>query len=393
VSGNVAHGSGGAIANSGSTEARNVTVSGNTADVAGGGLSNSGTLTLNNATVADNTLTGVDNQQQGQVVFMNTILADNAGPDCHGNLTSRGFNLIVTDAGCTFDGDTSGDLINKLANLGPLQDNGGPTFTHLLLTDSAALDAGNPAPPGSGDPACEATDQRNVTRPQGPRCDIGAVEGCAPAGSAQGAFASPSDVMAGCKSSCGNGVLDAGEQCDDGASNGKPGDKCDDQCHLVSPPGGSAGGAIVCGNGKLEQGEQCDDGNTDNGDGCSSTCQLETPLACDTSLCDSGDCDAATRFKVLNCILQSPVCQGESLPGGVTKGFAKTRFVLSLASETSKRHRGRVLVSQGIRILKTTSKLVIGVHHRGRLSSQCVAELIDVLVQARHQCTSWRESF
>jgi len=32
-----------------------------------------------------------------------------------------------------------------------------------------------------------------------------------------------------------------------------------------------------CGNLLLETGEQCDDGNLDNGDGCSSTCQIETP--------------------------------------------------------------------------------------------------------------------
>jgi len=34
--------------------------------------------------------------------------------------------------------------------------------------------------------------------------------------------------------------------------------------------------APVCGNGVIESGEQCDDGNTINGDGCSSTCQIET---------------------------------------------------------------------------------------------------------------------
>lgn len=33
----------------------------------------------------------------------------------------------------------------------------------------------------------------------------------------------------------------------------------------------------VCGNGRLETGEQCDDGNTDNADGCSSTCRIELP--------------------------------------------------------------------------------------------------------------------
>lgn len=33
----------------------------------------------------------------------------------------------------------------------------------------------------------------------------------------------------------------------------------------------------ICGNHVLESGEQCDDGNTDSGDGCSSTCQFESP--------------------------------------------------------------------------------------------------------------------
>ena len=35
----------------------------------------------------------------------------------------------------------------------------------------------------------------------------------------------------------------------------------------------------VCGNGTLDAGEQCDDGNTADGDGCSATCQLEGPIA------------------------------------------------------------------------------------------------------------------
>ena len=34
----------------------------------------------------------------------------------------------------------------------------------------------------------------------------------------------------------------------------------------------------VCGNGIVETGEQCDDGNTVSGDGCSATCQLEVAL-------------------------------------------------------------------------------------------------------------------
>ncbi len=65
--------------------------------------------------------------------------------------------------------------------------------------------------------------------------------------------------------SCGNRVIDAGEQCDppDGTS-------CDDQCQSITRTDDP-----ICGNGTTETGETCDDGNTVDGDGCSSTCQTE----------------------------------------------------------------------------------------------------------------------
>lgn len=53
----------------------------------------------------------------------------------------------------------------------------------------------------------------------------------------------------------------------------------------------------VCGNGVVEAGEQCDDGNTTGGDGCNSACQLEPVGACCLGpTCESlsqGECDAA----------------------------------------------------------------------------------------------------
>jgi cysteine-rich repeat protein len=41
------------------------------------------------------------------------------------------------------------------------------------------------------------------------------------------------------------------------------------------PAGGDDQGGATCGNGVVDPGETCDDGNTNNGDGCSSTCQTE----------------------------------------------------------------------------------------------------------------------
>jgi len=44
---------------------------------------------------------------------------------------------------------------------------------------------------------------------------------------------------------------------------------------ISSTGGGGDDGAAVCGNGQVEAGEQCDDGNAIAGDGCSATCQTE----------------------------------------------------------------------------------------------------------------------
>ena len=59
------------------------------------------------------------------------------------------------------------DLTGQNPQLGPLQDNGGPTWTHAIPKTSPAYNAGD-------DRGCPATDQRGMTRV--PTCDIGAYE-------------------------------------------------------------------------------------------------------------------------------------------------------------------------------------------------------------------------
>ena len=56
----------------------------------------------------------------------------------------------------------------------------------------------------------------------------------------------------------------------------------------------------VCGDGKIEGDEQCDDGNTEDGDCCSSTCQLETPPP-PPPPCEP--CDPCTGFIILAFLL------------------------------------------------------------------------------------------
>jgi len=71
--------------------------------------------------------------------------------------------------------------------LGPLQDNGGPTFTHALLVGSPAIDAGDPNfDPNSFTPPL-TTDQRGSGFPRvaNGRIDIGAFEVQTPSYSAQ----------------------------------------------------------------------------------------------------------------------------------------------------------------------------------------------------------------
>jgi hypothetical protein len=105
------------------------------------------------------------------VTLVNTIIAANgasdASPDLVGAFTSSGFNLIGNNQGAT--NLSINDFQNVSANLGPLQDNGGPTLTCVPQPGSLAIGYGSStgAPP---------TDQRGVPRPQGGAVDIGAVQ-------------------------------------------------------------------------------------------------------------------------------------------------------------------------------------------------------------------------
>jgi hypothetical protein len=178
ISGNIGDGEGGggiaALIGSALT-VTNSTISGNSADAQGGGIivGSSAVATIINSTITENYSGFVGGiLQAGAVELKNSILAGNSsatGPDCKGTIASQGHNLIQDISDCTISGDTTGNVIGSSPLLGPLQGNGGPTFTHALLSGSPAIDAGD-------DSAAPATDQRGIVRPQGSASDIGAFE-------------------------------------------------------------------------------------------------------------------------------------------------------------------------------------------------------------------------
>ena len=182
--GGILNGAAGSVASIASVIVSNSTLSGNSATGNGGAVANVADvpdlarLTITNSTISDNSATanggGIYNQGNAQFQIGSTVLnAGSSGENIFngGQATSLGYNLSSDDGGGILIG--TGDQINTDPMLGPLQDNGGPTFTHALLPGSPAIDAGDPsfAPPPFFDQRGPGFD-----RVSGGRIDIGSFE-------------------------------------------------------------------------------------------------------------------------------------------------------------------------------------------------------------------------
>ncbi|MDY7077577.1 MAG: tandem-95 repeat protein [Chloroflexota bacterium] len=163
----------------------NSTISGNSGNGNGAVLTFEGTITLINSTIVSNTSNGLYADAivagTGYINVENAIIAGNTGTNCGvgftgGTITSLGYNIENADD-CGLD--QTGDITNSLTivpTLGPLQDNGGGTWTHALLPSSPAVDAGSCS--------TTSTDQRGYPRPvdipaianADDACDVGAYE-------------------------------------------------------------------------------------------------------------------------------------------------------------------------------------------------------------------------
>jgi hypothetical protein len=144
LGGDLQGGDGGGISGDNNT-ITNSTITGNSAHhgggIAGGGNIAHTTFSNNSASIAGGALYLTSSLELG-----NTILkAGTSGVNIFNNggtVTSHGYNVCSDNGGGFLNGP--GDQINTDPMLGPLQNNGGPTFTHALLPGSPAIDMGDP---------------------------------------------------------------------------------------------------------------------------------------------------------------------------------------------------------------------------------------------------------
>jgi len=179
---------GGGIQNDADLTVVNTTISGNSAGV-GGGLSNSGggSIRLFDSTIVENTASisaSAVYNWKGMVTLSNTVLqgrcnnwhlnSGGVGDENPSSPVSNGGNLESPGNTCQLTAGT--DQVNVAdPMLAPIDDNGGPTWTHSPLAGSPVIDQGV-------DAVCTPRDQRLAARPFDgdgdltATCDIGAVE-------------------------------------------------------------------------------------------------------------------------------------------------------------------------------------------------------------------------
>jgi|GEM_PF-3389480 len=202
--------------------------------------------------------------------------------------------LLGAGANCSLDSDcvevcdTESDLDCELANV----------CGNGHVEGSEVCDDGNTASGDGCDAGCKLEDGApctgNVECSSG-ICNLLGGGSCAPT------------------NTCGNGLVEGSEVCDDGnttvgdgcdaACLGEDGSACTDDEECSSSLCNTLGPDIcmpldVCGNGELETGEACDDGNRTPGDGCGPNCKGEPgggvicvdPAECSTGICNASAC-------------------------------------------------------------------------------------------------------
>jgi hypothetical protein len=181
----------------GETRVINSTVSANNGEICwqsgecfGGGIRiDDGEASFINSTVSDNggdtyasIYVGLYDYRPVNIRLANTLVDGECSVWEESSITSVGHNIESPGDTCGFDQPTDQiEVTAERLNLGPLQDNGGPTMTHALLTEpaiSVAIDAIPAEDCVDADEQPLTGDQRGEPRPEtgGTMCDVGAFE-------------------------------------------------------------------------------------------------------------------------------------------------------------------------------------------------------------------------
>ncbi len=149
---------------------------------------------------------------------------------------------------------------------------------------------------GNGSPATFTVESDEVPSPLDLVLDL-LINGVSAAVNSQGqadgfwqatvSAASEGSHLVTAPATCGNGIREAWEECDD--TNTQSGDGCSENCTLEP----------TCGDGNLDPGEECDDGNDVDGDGCSADCTAES--ICGNGSADEGEQCDQTDFRGFTC--------------------------------------------------------------------------------------------
>jgi fibro-slime domain-containing protein len=135
----------------------------------------------------------------------------------------------------------------------------------VFVNGRLAVDLGGPHVPENGSVTIDATTAQKFALAPGNVYEIRVfhaerkIEGSSFRLTLSGFNTSPSD----CTPVCGDGIVTAGEECDDGTNDGGY-EECQKGCVL----------GARCGDGIIQEGEDCDDANRSDGDSCGSSCRV-----------------------------------------------------------------------------------------------------------------------
>ena len=184
-------------------------------------------------------------------------LVDDDGCDSNCTVTACGNNITAGDEDCDDGNLVDGDGCDSNCTSSGCGNN--------IIAGAEVCDDGNLVDGDGCDSNCTVTACGNGIVTVDEQCDDGNLvdgDGC----------------NSDCTSECGNSVLNAGEACDldelgsaTCANSGFTGGtlSCSPTCQL------DTSNCVQCGNGTIEANEDCDGGNAVDGDGCSALCQTE----------------------------------------------------------------------------------------------------------------------